>query len=442
MVKIKEIKTQNTKTKKNRRARRNKANPNRKQIDTLVNLTKAIDFSYNDRSKSMSKRRANVPRPILKPSDLTFLKAAFAPVDFGQLDLNGVPDSYTGPSIVKHHTLWSTVPVPAGKTKVLLFAPTPGIAYFEADNEYATDYMMLAKEYPDFGMMFGLNIESADTTWNCFSARYIGLSAEIRPMSSIVSNAGTIICAKIPLVINDNNDVTTGTAPLAGERWVPMAGQSVTKTIDLLCMNTTSLTKGPFYMGHVNDGMYSVASNTGDWSFCPLWNDVDMVPPFQMPFGSLKSDNTFSTFKYLPVKAKNGQIEGYSAHSIPGWCNHESIAVIIRNSGESTLELNIETHGIVEYQLNPNSVLYPFASASASPSPELLQMYAQLSERIPVAVGYLQNAEFWDRIRSILRSLFNAGSKYGSVANAVLPGLGSAISAGSSAANMFLDLVP
>lgn len=431
------------------KSKRNKNNRNRKrskamvvypvkEVDTVSNMKKVVDFV----PRTPKKKPAKVPRLLgkLSPRDMTFLKAAFAPVDFGVLDVQGVPDVFTGTSLIKHHTLRSTISITSAGWYSILVAPVPGIAYFST-NGYKQDdsFVMMASSYPDTPEMFG-TITGSDTTWNVMQSRHISNVVEIRPTSSIVTNAGHIICAKLAVPLNPMylSDPAVETPPTGKGYWA-LASQAEHLAIDLTFMNPDRLTRGEFYMGHINDGLYSVAANTGDWSFKPIFKAVESIPPASMTY--LQYDTTTMVAEkiaYKAMKAPDGRLKVVSdgTRPLPGWNEHECIAILIK--ADAACAFTVETHSVVEYIPNPSSMLYPYATPSAPPSPLALAAYAEVAGLLPVAVGYTQNADFWDRVSDILKQLLSVGSRYGASLNMVYPGLGTVVSATSGLLNSLL----
>lgn len=332
----------------------------------------------------------------LKPVEVAFLKAAFAPMDFQQLGVEGVPDVFCGPSYVRQEVGINTITIPAGQTYLIAQLPVPGQAYFLASTTSGASLpttQWSGTAYSSYGTMFGT--VSNNETSNALAYRFIGQSLELRPQSAVVSNAGLLICAKqgITRTIDSNIVTATGEDAAVNTFAVPQ--------IDMTGCSLTTLSSGPCYTGHPNDGLYSCSFNTGSWEFEPIWEDVVAIPPLQV---GILGTTTLSN-----VTPTTGQIKGDPG--LPGFSNnHESIVVAITNSGASSLAMTIECRQTVEYRPNLKSVLYAMCTPSPAENYDCMRLYCRGVAQMPIAVGYAENATFWETMKKIWRGVLAVGS--------------------------------
>lgn len=346
----------------------------------------------------------------LHPRSVDFLKAALAPVDFKCLDVQGVPDEYVGPSVVKQSVYIGTITIPPSGSTYLGGLPTPGIAYWSADtpgSDWTPTYM------GDYTSTFP--VVNGIITSNFLSYRVIGIAMELKPISAMVSNAGVLLTAKIPLKVSvdQHPDVTGGETP---KKALMITGSDIMR-IDMTGCDKAAIVNGPVFVSHPNDGCYTMGFNCGDWSFNPVYSDVDAIPPSGVYILGYTGNLPVTTMslELASVTATSGRLVAPTGKNIPGFAsNHESIVMHITNANTtSALVMSLEVRHIIEYQVNPSSLFYPLAQPSAPHDRMALDLYAYALTRVPVAVTYPNNAGFWEtclRIWKGLLAVVGAGS--------------------------------
>lgn len=363
----------------------------------------------------MRGRQRLIPPNIVTRAEENFLKAAFAPIDFQELALDGVPDTYSGPSIVRQETYLSTVTVPANSYTILLVPPIPGVAYASANNSTgvvggATDFECV--NYGSYQTLFGAY--TTPETANVLAFRFMGTMIELQPASPVTTNSGVLMVSKQGITVTTDGLLASTTANLT-----PLTTGALSPTIDLTTCSVTAVTTGPVYNRHPNDGCYAIGYNQGDWSFTPIWDDVASIPVAQAYFATGADPPVISLTN---VKTDLGQITAASSQAIPGWGKHQSIVVILQNTASSPLVMSIQTRQIVEYIPNAKSILYSMATPSPAPNIRVLQMYSYAVHQLAIAVPYTQNAGFWATLLSIWRGALSIAS--------IIPGPISAVATG------------
>lgn len=371
-----------------------------------------VRTSYATRNRRRSRNR-RVPRGLglrweLSPTDVAFLKAAFAAVDFEPVSCTGVPDGFSGPTVVRQDVQINTINIGVGKGGYILVPPTPGIAYF-ANNNITTPVtastmgstLLSGTEYASFTTLFS-QAQLGTQTNSFLNYRVIGTALELRPQSAVTDNAGAILCAKLPFTVYDDFTPNTQAAGYSAFTGLPV------QSINLNGLLPAALSSGPVYSGHPNDGLYSVGFNMGGWDFQQFFDGVTQIPPAQ-----ILCYNAAGAVSLQNNNVTNGALVGSTGTplAIPGYSrNHECIGVYIQNSGAATLSLTLQTRQIIEYTPNPLGAQYEAATPSAKHSPAAMELYSVAVRNIPVAVEYARNDGFWDHLLRIWRGVLSVGS--------------------------------
>lgn len=347
-----------------------------------------------------NKRRSVVPRNITLPeASQAFMRAAFAPFDFPSLALEGVPDNYTGPSVVKQHCLTTTISLAAGSQMNILVLPTPGIAYWTTTG-YVTDNWD-PTYFADYDSCFGEVRGTRDGTFSKF--RYLGAALEIRPTSAVVSNAGSITSARVPIAVTDRaiRDEDVAQTPTTAR---VLALNAQCKYIDLNPASESGYTQGPSYSAHVNDGLFTVAINDGCWDFEKIWTGDLAVPPTDIEV------STTTGVEQRSFLARNGRLLTTNSRLV-GFGHMMAIAVTIKAT--SALTFTVLSRAYVEYMVDPFSVLYNMARPSPAVDPVALALYSRTVAVLPPGLPYSQNADFWARVWSFMKRVLGTVTKVG-----------------------------
>lgn len=397
--------------KQNKASNNNSANGKQNKNNNPMpkrNKGKALDaLSYKSKERSMMPQAPGVSnnrvarakplkmlqsmRPRVSAPGMAFLKCAFAPPDFSGADVKGVPDMYSGKSLVKKHRFIGDKTFKNAKDAYILLLPIPGYAYFQAEVAAGTPILSSTNfdgvPYSDYSSMFGANTLTTADIVNKF--RYVSNHFELIPTTNAMSWTGNIQSFRFPMsmyIRQSNLTITT-----TGDLWSISGLESLNQS------NADQYT-GPF-----NLGCYTAAYNTGNgFSFNSILERVVAVP------GVI---NVGDFGRLLTTAAITGFDSNFDC-------------VCIKISGVST-DLNtciLKTWACVEYQALPGSSVYEYQSFSTC-DPIALELYRKIIRELPVGVSFLDNEGFWMRVLSIIRRVSGVGmaipGPYGAVASGI-----------------------
>lgn len=324
-------------------------------------------------------RLSNVQRLLagakVSPSGLSFLKCAFAPPDFDQTNVQGVPDKFEGKSLVKKHRLVTAYTFTPNLDTYILLAPVPGMAYFVATVPSGTPVisatMFIGFPYSDFTSMFGGNdgVNAADVVTKF---RYVSNHIELVPTTNQMSWTGSIQSWKLPLDIEVRNNA---------------AGSPLNSLWTVTGLQGCNATNANQYTGPFNLGVYTACYSTGaEFAF----NSILEAQP------ALPSLLTVSDFGQLAPSS--GCVTGLDSQ-------FDSLIIKVSGVGSNTLDTAIlKTWACVEYQVLPGSSLYEYTTFS--PCDALaIDIYKKVINELPVGVAFTDNEGFWRRVLQIIRSM-------------------------------------
>jgi hypothetical protein len=384
---------------KNQKKRSNKKKRVRALLSNDSASTRVMTWSGGDNNRMVMSsatdtglRRLRItPRTGLSDQGISFLKCAFAPPDFQQGSLGGVPDSFRGQSLVRKHRYVSPTTVASGSDTYFLLCPIPGVAYLQATVASGTQILnttqFTAVNYTDFSSMFGsASINNADIVTKF---RFVSNHFEIIPTVNQMTWSGSIQAWKLPIQL--------------------VVRQGGTSTVDIFSIEglqgaNTSLSNqysGPFIMG-----LYTACYNSNpDFDFRQIQESLNSVPTYVEP-------NDFGQF-----------VSSGTNMGIPGFDNgFESL--IVKISGVSSTEsLILKTWACVEYQVSPSNSIFEFTTMSPC-DPVALDLYKQIISELPVGVPFTDNESFWNRVLMIINRISGVG--------AMIPGTVGAISRGTN----------
>lgn len=306
---------------------------------------------------------------------MSFLKCAFAAPDFATTQIAGVPDKYSGDTLVKQHLL--QVPfvfLPSVDTYILLL-PVPGYAYWQTT--VATGTPILATTvftgvpYSDNASMgFGSILTSADVVSRF---RYVSNHMEIVNTTNNMSWTGSVQAWKMPIQMTFMNNSLALRQTITGLQGCNSTG--------------TRQYTAPFNLG-VYAGCYS-AGCTFEWN--SIVEGLSQIPESPLPtidFGTLNPPGAFTGFD-----------NGFQSmlFKVAG----------VQAPGNSCV---IKTWACVEYEAVSNSALYEYQRTSPANDPIALELYERLIKELPVGVSYLDNDSFWQRVLNIVRRVSGLAS--------------------------------
>lgn len=340
-------------------------------------------------------RRPVIPNhPKLSESGMAFLKCAFAPPDFANSNVRGVPDLFEGRTLVKKHRIVAPFVCPANTDVYILLAPIPGIAYsiatVAAGAGVTATTVFTAVPYSDFSQMFGAT-SGANAADIVTKYRFVSNHFELVPTVNQMSWTGNIQSWKLAASVAPRSAVGTTNA------------NNLYSVVGLQSCNATNADQ---YTGPFNLGVYTASYSTGAvFSFNQVLESQTAIP------NALQSGDF-------------AQITATGTGCIPGMdTNFDTSLIKISGVGANTTNTAIiKAWACVEYQVLPGNSLYEFSTIS--PCDEFaLMLYKQIVNELPVGVSFIDNDTFWKRVLDIIRrvsgSLSIMPNQYGAIAGGV-----------------------
>jgi hypothetical protein len=334
--------------------------------------------AYNQTIKSLV--RSSKPR--ISESGMSFLKCAFAPPDFANSNVQGIPDDYQGKSLVKKHRLISSQAFSSASTDYyFLILPTPGYAYWVTTVTAGTPILattfFTGVPYSDCATLFnsggtaGLSVADIVDKF-----RFVSNHFEIVPTANQMTWSGNIQSWKFPaqLIVRQNNLI---------------AGAETADIYSITGLQALNATNADQYTGPFNLGVYSGAYNTGaKFDFSALMEYATVIP-------SIASVNTGD---FGQLVASNLGFTGFDNQ-------FESLMVKVTGMGTNTANTAIiKAWACVEYQALPGTGYYEFQGLSPC-DPVALDLYRKIINQLPPGVSFVDNEGFWQRVLQIIRQI-------------------------------------
>lgn len=306
---------------------------------------------------------------------LAFLKCAFAPPDFDQVRVQGVPDNFEGKSLVKKHRLVQPFIVSPNVDTYILLAPCPGVSHFVATVAAGTPILssttFQAFHYSDAASMFGGNtgLQAAAIVTKY---RYVSNHIELVPTTNQMTWTGNIQSWKMPLSVQVRNSGPSSTA------------NGLYAITGLEACNATNANQ---YTGPFNLGVYTACYSTGaDFEFNSIIEQNPSIPA-------------------IPITGDFGQLLG-GVSCLPGLDEQfDSLVVKISGVGNNTADTCIiKTWACVEYQVLAGSSLYEYTTFSPCDL-TAIQIYKKVVMELPVGVAFIDNENFWRRVLQIIKGM-------------------------------------
>lgn len=324
----------------------------------------------------------------LTPGGQAFIKCVTSAPDFDSTGSRGVPDMYAGRTLPRQHTLNAPINFTGGQDTYIIVPPVPGTSYWTVSVANGVSLAGSAFSevlYQDFSALFNTN---GAYTQNVSSFRYTALSAELENTSNDMIWAGNITVMRQPIRAPVTVDLTT--AALG----TPFATRQFTGFNALAAAPVSDVYIAPF-----NKGCYSVSMNrNAEFNFEPILLQSTPGTPIQNDTG------------------------GSVLSHFTGMSDLDSIVIKVSVPTGTSMSGILRTWACVEYTPSISSPLYQYSGLSADYDLRALLLYRYLMQNLPIAVGYAENANFWERVLSFIRGVTN-------VTNA-LPGPAGAISNG------------
>lgn len=332
-------------------------------------------------------------------SDVAFLKVATASPDFENIDIEGIPDSFSGPTFVKKDYAYTSVTAEAGRVTYVIVTPTMGVAYYiaavnlvngemPAPNDYNTTRALNFRgvTFPDAGSLFpGVNTSDPKVTNsnNVVRGRMMGQSAELVVLNNAFHQFGSITTFKTPLNRTLIEEFDTVSDTFA--RYQIVGSPALVAPIVFSNANVAP----------VREGSYAVSmSREAEFNFVDVLDDVSLASNFE---GYLAPP---------PTTADPTSLVGPSVL----WDNGFDTIVfrIVVPPNVDTQSFILKVYKTWELQPAANSLAASIAHASPSQDERALAMYHQISREIPVSVPAKDNPDFWNKVLDGLHSASGA----------------------------------
>jgi len=383
--------TKSAKSKKNarRRARKQMAKANNRPYVGSSNVypqPPAVAPIQNSFSKAMSKYTSSTPgarRLRISEKGMAFLKCAFAPPDFNQTNVAGVPDEFQGMSLIKKHKSVNSISFGVANTDYyFLLAPIPGYAYFTTTctgGQLPTNASVwTGTTYIDTPLLFnslGTAGQSTADVVNKF--RFVSNHFELIPTTNQMTWTGSIQAFKVPLAFVTRPNYGT-------------SGAEASNIATITGLNGADASNANQYTSPFNMGFFSGAYNIG------AKFDFQTIPE-----GFVNVPQTINSGDFGQLACASG-FTGLDA-------NVETIMIkVTGNANNTNNSAIIKTWACVEYQCVPGTILYDFQTFSPCDL-EALALYRKIVNDLPVGVSFLDNESFWQRVLSIIKNISAVG---------------------------------
>lgn len=306
-----------------------------------------------------------------------FLKTATSAPDFELTDIEGIPDNYNGPSVVKKDYSFETITAPSGKATYIVVTPTAGVSYYtpalppDTGVPLYDDNVLAARYFADAGDMFaGIGTsEEVSNSDQLSKGRLMALSAELNCVSNSFNQYGTIAAWKTPLAR------TIGATDKSGFDVSDNLAITGARGLVKVALDAQA------YVEPVRRGVYSVSMNREeDFAFFPVMDDLnrdaDIIARFEGP-------EKLHFVGCAPVFDNGFDTIVFRIDVPPGVTNQSFVLKIWK---------------VWEYQPTFNSLLYNFSHLSPDIDPGALALYREMCRNLPVSVPDSQNPDFWGTI--------------------------------------------
>lgn len=358
----------------------------------------AMGVSTSSR-KTLGAARLRLAKPYggkVSTEGMRFLKCAFSAPDFDGSGTYGVPDNFSGKSVAIKHRAVVPQTFAANTDYYFLIPPTPGASYYTCTKTAgtplaATDVFSMFT-YSDYNSIFEPVSGTANQT-NAFvqKFRYVSQHFELCPTTNAMQWTGNVQSWKLPCQASFTES-TDGT----GNQRLTISG--------LMGCNATD---ADMYSGPFNLGVYVGAYNKGSeaWEFRDIWRIQPQLPA------------SIQTGDFSALNGNGGSITGFDN-------SFETILVKVSGIGSNTLNTAlIRTWACVEYQFTPGTVMYEMQNLKCINDSLALEVYRRVISELPTAVSFIDNANFWMRVLSIIKQISGGLSilpgPYGMVAGGV-----------------------
>jgi len=340
---------------------------------------------------------------VSKPG-MDWIKMAFAAPDFPVLTPSGIPDQYTGRTLVQMFRHVEGIKVPSDDYYILV-PPVPGTAYFtcQGDGIPKQQAIWSGTRYSNADSLF---LATPGENANIVTAfRYMANLVELVPTTNNMTWSGSISVFKVPLKMTLAE--YTQKVSVAGADY-----EATASAYTITGMRAIQSTNSDQYTAPSNLGCFTAAhQNNNDFPFTPTIEGYDSVP------------RETTTPAALVPPTQYGQL--HCSHGFPGFGQLDTVVIRITGAKDNTFVL--KTWASMELQIQNDSSLYQYTVQSPLYDPYALQAYNQLVRASPNAVSYYENSGFWNFIKNAIKTVSGALSKLPGPVGAIANGVNAAV---------------
>lgn len=363
-------------------------------VNTPIRRSPTMRYLQNGGAASSSSSK-------ITKAGVDWLKVAFAAPDFPILTPCGIPDQYTGRTLIHQDRLVTSIAVPTDDYFIVV-PPIPGYSHFIPDSALPQATIYTGVHYDSFVGLYGPSkLHNSDTVT---AFRYMSQLAELVPTTNNMTWKGSISVYKVPLKSTMSNYLAKVTLPGA----TPVTGDMAVTNRDIVGLKGIIARNSDQYTAPSNLGCFTAAhQNNNDFPFTPTQEGYESMP-------------TLTNAGAVPV-ACYGAMRGAGASGLPGFGQLDTIVIRIQGGKDNTFVL--KTWAALELQIQNSSPLYQYTIQSPLYDPAALAAYSAMVRASPNAVSYYENAGFWDFIKRTIRtvsgSLAMLPGPYGQVAGGI-----------------------
>ena len=328
-------------------------------------------------------------------NDVAFLKVATSAPDFENLPIEGVPDSYSGPTFVKKDYVYNTVTALPGQVTYFVVTPTAAVAYYSTAYDLDENgnvppvppdgQNMAGFVFPDAATIFGgAGVDTTGRANNCTNAvraRLLGQGAEMVCLNNSLLQYGSLATFKTPI-----ERVYTPSFDSGGLRIAQPRLNGVSAIFKSVITSEASVTA-------VREGSYAVTMNReADFEFADVLDDVALDSVFQ----------GYGPDEVVPIG--EGQNVDFKGPAVVWDNGFDTIVfrVVVPPAGPglSSVPQDFILKVFKTWEMQPamNSLLHTLAHSSPALDQRTINMYHAMSKELPVSVPASQNPDFWNKI--------------------------------------------
>jgi hypothetical protein len=325
--------------------------------------------------------------PITPTEDgVGFLKVATAAPDFESTPLEGIPDGFMGPTIVKKDFILKSVDCAPGFTTFFVVTPTAAVAYYtttSAGGDLGDGWVFTPSYFPDAADVFPGILNTTQVASSTASivaqGRLMSLAAEMVCTTNAFNQYGTVSAIKSPLAF----EIAPNLPAAVGNVELPVV-------VGAACMES-NLLHDTAYMAPVKDGAYATSFNREEeFMFHPVRDNINinsaitgnlstqLVPP--------KYDVV--TFQGAATVWDNGYDSIIFRVTVPPAVPNQSFVLKVWKT--------------FEYQPVFNSLLSTMSHLSPPADPATMRLYRDLGRQLPTAVASKDNPDFWNTVLGLV----------------------------------------